>query len=264
MNHSDPLTLAEVHAEHARLLEQLHALCTAHQIRYFLAYGSLLGAVREGAPILWDDDADIWMPRPDFEKLLALRHEFEDAVLSRPGDPDFHWPFPKLVSTRTRADEPGVRVPSWYGLFVDIFPIDGTPATLSGAHRGLLRLLTRAHQWGFTEVRPSGGRVTPRILAKRTVGGLARLLPERIWIRMITAAATLTAYQDDSLSVSSLVARPQLFGPGAFRGYRMSRFGSLQLRIPLQAGPVLESIYGDSWHIPTQWAGHIEAHIYWR
>lgn len=74
--------LQEVHQELLFLLKQFHNICIANHIRYSLHAGTLLGAVREGGFIPWDNDVDIAMLRGEYEKLCCavLNINFGDEI----------------------------------------------------------------------------------------------------------------------------------------------------------------------------------------
>ena len=57
------------------LLYEFDDFCEAHEIEYMLSFGTLLGAVRHHGFIPWDDDIDLMLTRPNFEKLCALQSE---------------------------------------------------------------------------------------------------------------------------------------------------------------------------------------------
>ena len=66
------LTLEEIKQIELDILNYLHELCEEHEIKYFIDFGTLLGAVRHKGFIPWDDDTDISLARDEFEKLYEI------------------------------------------------------------------------------------------------------------------------------------------------------------------------------------------------
>jgi lipopolysaccharide cholinephosphotransferase len=115
------------------LLIQFDKICTKYGLRYFLAFGALLGAVRHHGFIPWDDDLDVCMPRADYEKFLAIADNelAYPYFLQVPGkDNDYFFSFAKLRNSQTSA----ISFPFRYarfnqGIFLDIFVLDNTLPT---------------------------------------------------------------------------------------------------------------------------------------
>lgn len=111
------------------MLEVLDEICRRHGISYWLSGGSMLGAVRHQGFIPWDDDLDIEMLRPDFEKLMRLLPaELPDHLKLQwhTTDENYFFSFAKVRDTRSRLFERNGydRVFREHGIFVDIFPVE--------------------------------------------------------------------------------------------------------------------------------------------
>lgn len=104
-------------------------VCEENNLRYYLGGGTLLGAVRHKGFIPWDDDIDVMMPRPDFQKLLSLSINNENYNIIEPGAEGYYYNFAKLVDTRTILEEKGIKRIDGLGVYIDIFPLDGMPET---------------------------------------------------------------------------------------------------------------------------------------
>ncbi|MDD6339107.1 MAG: LicD family protein [Butyrivibrio sp.] len=111
------------------ILERISFVCNKYNLKWFIAHGTLLGAVRHGGYIPWDDDIDINMPREDFEKLMSVaQKEFMNPYYCQwdEWDPRFLG-FARVRYANSTAlfygdisygDVNG-------GIWVDIFPMDG-------------------------------------------------------------------------------------------------------------------------------------------
>lgn len=104
------------------ILVAIDKYCRENDIRYFLAFGTLLGAVRHKGFIPWDDDLDICMPRPDYEKFIAgFTHSYYKLV-SPNIDNDYRLWYAKVYDDRTIIED---KVNKNLGVFIDVFPLEG-------------------------------------------------------------------------------------------------------------------------------------------
>ena len=111
------------------LLIKFAEFCEQENLRYYLAYGTLIGAIRHKGFIPWDNDVDVVMPRTDYDRFLERGQEcpIEDYIQAL----DYHkvrtFPFIKLIDNRTRLKEHFLVTEENLGIYIDIFPLDGFP-----------------------------------------------------------------------------------------------------------------------------------------
>lgn len=109
------------------LLVKFDEVCRKHQLKYFVAFGSLLGIIRHHGFIPWDDDIDVCMLRDDYEKLKDLSAEFGyPYFLQFPGeDNDYFFSFAKVRNSNTSCvPRPFTYAHFNQGIGMDIFPMD--------------------------------------------------------------------------------------------------------------------------------------------
>lgn len=115
----------ELRAIQMGIMDDVHRFCEQHGLRYFLSSGTLIGAVRHGGYIPWDDDLDIYMPRRDYE--LFLQQYSDPAGRFRAIDPQrephYYYTFAKVIDRRTLMVEQETRGYE-IGVYIDIFPVD--------------------------------------------------------------------------------------------------------------------------------------------
>lgn len=115
------------------ILRELDRVCKANGLRYYITAGTLLGAVRHGGFIPWDDDIDVAMPRRDFNKLskIAARelnsgYFYQDAR----SEPSYPFLFSKIRKDGDEVHEPILADFNIHkGRYIDIFPLDKCPRT---------------------------------------------------------------------------------------------------------------------------------------
>ena len=113
------------------LLQQLINVCQEHNLRMWVDFGTLLGAVRHKGFIPWDDDIDVCMPREDYDKLIEIGNKaFSEPYFlqSAYSDIDYYRGHAQLRNSQTTGIRPSDSYqPFNQGIFIDIFVLDGVP-----------------------------------------------------------------------------------------------------------------------------------------
>jgi len=136
------MTLKEVQHVCLEILKDVHSFCVENHINYSLSGGSLLGAIRHNGFIPWDDDADIQMSRPDYDRFIRTYTskcgfklfspeieggEVANARIARVFEMD-----------KTYVDQgPEIFVEQPVGVWIDILPVEGAPSDLVEAKKFL-------------------------------------------------------------------------------------------------------------------------------
>ena len=128
----DRETLRRIQLIQLDMLKEVDRICRKLGIRYNIIAGTLLGAVRNGGFIPWDDDADVAMLRDEYDRFVTAcrvelntdKYYFQDHTVT----PGYRWGYGKL----RRKDSVFLRenqemMPYEQGIFMDIFPLDSVP-----------------------------------------------------------------------------------------------------------------------------------------
>lgn len=110
------------------VLREFQEICSRHQLTYYAIGGTAIGAVRHQGIIPWDDDIDVGMPRPDFDRFIEICRTSDLGdyeLVSDETHSDYNLPFPKFCNKNTTLVERS-DVPCVIGLFIDVFPLDST------------------------------------------------------------------------------------------------------------------------------------------
>lgn len=208
-----------------------------------------------GAPIPWDDDIDVLVPRPDYDRLIDEFCSDSWCELLSPGE-GYPWNFSKLVSLNTRFVEDGLVMPEHMGVFIDIFPVDGLPPEGYEARMAELRPTVRVAGLVFARDYSSEAN---RGGAKNALRRIASIVGRCIFSQQTLADKIQDICRSSSFETSEKVG--VLFGAyGApreeycrnmFDGGSEVSFSGRKFKTFADPESYLAHMYGDNWSIPT-------------
>lgn len=138
--------LKKIWAIELEMMLAFDSICKKYNLKYFLMYGTLLGAIRHKGFIPWDDDVDVGMPRNDYEKLLTLKDKFQfpHFLQCHGTDKEYCSSYTRLRNANTTAISKMLKYQNMnHGIFLDIFPFDNTPGIETENRHEIIDTLNR-------------------------------------------------------------------------------------------------------------------------
>lgn len=265
------LTIEEIQRASYDILVKIAGICKEQELRYCLIYGTLIGAVRHKGFIPWDDDLDIMMPRPDYERLLAYmrehRKELEPLEVFEPGEKKKYPYMIARISDSRYELETDNEEDYGIGVFIDIYPYDGlgnTPKEACSFGMKGDRLSSLCFQATRQRYAVGTTKSTLRKLLKLPVFWFARLVGKDYFQKKLSSLAGVKAY-DSSEYVGCVVwlsgGKKDIFKREWFEKPVEISFCGGSFHAPKEYDKVLRHAYGDYMQLPPP-EERIRQHFY--
>lgn len=236
----------EVKRKEVEILNHIVAVCEKHGLRYYLSYGTLLGAIRHKGFIPWDDDIDISMPRADYEQLLKVMLANPDKrfVALTPKSKGYPYHYAKVVDLSTKLVEENLDDFAGNGLWVDIFPLDGVDTTEPTRQKKLAKY--------FNSCRASASFKHCPANNKPWKWRMCKMIGTRNFSRLVTWASRRLPFDSAQYVAHMPTAMQYLFPRRLFDKVIKVKFEGALYDAPADYDEYLKILYADYMQIPPE------------
>ena len=233
-----------------KILLDVDEFCRTNNIRYWLCGGTLIGAIRHQGYIPWDDDIDISMPRPDFDKFVNNYDNHSPAyrVEAYKHTKNYPYLFAKVIDNRTILEQKDVHIKQ-LGVCIDIFPVDAVGADGNQirqfSHYNFILGYKRLYFW-----KASLSQKMKAILVRMFSIFLSE---EQILSRMNRICRQLPYDKSKYLAViCGVYAMKEIVDRDIYENVEYKTFEGYQLPVPIGYHQYLTQLYGDYMTLPPE------------
>lgn len=256
-----PINIEEQKQIQLNILRRVDRFCREKELRYSLGGGTLLGAVRHKGFIPWDDDIDIMMPRPDYNKFIHSFNGYDDDLRCSSYEINKRhiYPFAKVYYKKSVLKEKNKKEIS--SIFIDVFPIDGYPEDIISRRR-LIRKIYFFNQ--LIQVKNLEYKWSWKLII---VKFFVYFLTFRFLLRMIQNALLQHSFDDSSHvgAVCGVYGEKECYKHEVFDQYIELPFEGINFWAIKEYDVYLKQHYGDYMQLPPkskQIAGHTDYTYY--
>lgn len=250
------------------LLSYFDKVCRENNIHYSLSGGTLLGAVRHKGLIPWDDDVDVFMSRPEFEKLDNIFKETDSFVWVSPTNGEItNLPYGRLYDKRTRFVGSIIPTSPNTGLFLDVCVVDGLPRSRirRDLHIALIFFLRRGRRSALYD--ETSHYYIETSIPMKIIKKIIRLTTNGdFWLKALKK--TTSKYKFDNSewvgNFTSQYGRKELMHRSSWDSYVELEFEGKLYEACVGWEEYLTNIFGDYMQLPPEdkRVGHHEGEVY--
>lgn len=246
------------------ILKKVITLCEKEDIKYYLLGGTFLGAIRHKGFIPWDDDIDIGMPRPDYDRFFDIApKELEDNLEYKN-----YWKGNETTVYFSRVENRDVQIVDRSAIkhrirnaWIDIFPLDGMPNSMLARKLHQVHLLYRRALLQFSQFSVIVNQDLPnRPLHEKLLidfgnsFNLEKLLNKDKCMHKLDFLLRRYPYDRSKYVVNFMGAYKfkEMFPKGIYESTRKYQFETEELVAPEQYDTVLKQLYGDYMTLPPE------------
>ena len=239
------------------VMASFEEFCKNNSLQYYACSGTAIGAIRHKGFIPWDDDIDVYMPRPDYNRLMAIRGNLQGTgyAIKNIGDDEYVYAFAKYYDDRTTLVEMEYFPKCVLGVYIDIFPLDEVAGTFEDIvkKKNNYTLEYRHFQNTFLSITP---KIILSALFHRQFEKFFELLSllvmsqkkkEKIRKRFANIEKKWSEEHGDMVMTHTCIysLRKELFPKQWFRDFIYADFEDIQIRLSKENDRYLTQLFGD-------------------
>lgn len=236
------------------IMIEIDRICSKHNLRYYLAYGTLIGAIRHNGFIPWDDDIDIMMPYDDMQKFAEIcKDELDSRFFYQSPETEEEY---GVTINRVRRNgsllvEPTLEGKNVHqGIMVDIYPLFGAETgvvkrkiqVINAMRRALYMLDEPVKNHGI--IMKLGSAFLLRTKSRKTKKRIAQKLTKK-FAELSFDKCDLVTVLDSGIKEMSTTYKKEWFGNGV-----RHKFGEYEFMVPVDSDKVLRNYFGDYMVLP--------------
>ena len=254
------LELSEIHQVTIGVVKKIIDICKNQNIKYFVMYGSLIGAVRHKGFIPWDDDFDIIMLRPEYERFINYCYTHKEELkpyqlINRYTNENYPFNISRFCDCRYEMIRDDGEENAGMGIFVDIYPFDGLGNNpMSMMDKFILKkffLITCLNYATIQKINTKNDGVL-KSACKRLIWGICHAIGKKRWLRLLVKFRN-TYDINESKYVGCVVWDQGLFifEKDWFNNPIMMEFEGMKVAVPDKYHEILSIVYGNYMELPT-------------
>lgn len=251
------LDISDIHSITLDLMDMVHNICETNGLTYYIAYGSLIGAIRHNGFIPWDDDFDIWMMRDDYEKFIDIVRNHNNPryrIATRADDENYPYGIARFYDANYQFFHTTLKNQFNLGVFIDIYPLDSCSSSYSDIKHILNKIQRINYCYSIYQYKFSLSNKI-RTVIKLPIHYLLRMVYGKTYNKRVDERILRIIYsENDKLAENVCV----YWEPSEFCYYNRSLFSEKQLHqfedryywIPKEYDTILSLQYGDYMTMP--------------
>lgn len=255
------ILLDEIKKIETGILKYIDEICKENNIQYFIYAGTLIGAIRHGGFIPWDDDIDIALTRDNYNRLLEILKKDKNCrykLFDNSIQDDYFYPFAKLIDTETIVIEKSFKSIKNYGLFVDIFALDEVPAMEKLKRTHYKKIKRKQRLIFYYATKKFDKRNIIKYVCKKLIKFYAR--KKGINKILLEYEKICTEYNNSSFNCHLMLNnwslskydRAFIESKAVNSGTKRARFENIEVNIPNDYDSILRSHYGNYMVLPPE------------
>ncbi|MBP5260569.1 MAG: LicD family protein [Clostridiales bacterium] len=263
------LSIEDIHECTLDLIVKLDKLCSEIGVKYYVMYGSLIGAIRHKGFIPWDDDFDVIMMRPDYDRFVAYCREHQAELmplklLNKDTTDNYPYNISRFSDTSYRMEKEGVS-DTEMGLFIDVYVFDGIGNDPQAAVKKLARkkkIYNLCTYFSYYKVKDATNKGFAYQITKNILFLYAKNKSPYVFFKKFDKLAGLYDY-DSSEYIGEIVWDSYItpFRKEWFADTVRVPFESIEVPVPVGYDQVLHAEYGDYMQLPPE-DKRVPSHFY--